>query len=108
MRRQLFVVIVLAGACNHAKPSGPAWPQMAKTEPEEDGGESIAPRTSIAAVVEKSAEPEDKKADPEGAKPDAPAAAKAADETPAAAPTAPSTDDVINTEEIIIEIDGDD
>lgn len=108
MRRLLFVVIALAGACSHAKPSGPAWPEMAKTDPEEDGGESIAPRTSIAAVIEKSAEPEEKRAEPEAEKPAATAATTDDDKAaPSDAPTPPATDDVINTEEIIIEIDGD-
>lgn len=107
MRRLLFVVIALAGACSHAKPSGPAWPEMAKTEPEDDGGESIAPHESIAAVVEKSEKPEEKRPEPEADKPAATPAS--ADETaaPTEAPPPPTTDDVINTEEIIIEIDDD-
>ena len=82
---------------------------MAKTEPEEDGGESIAPRESVASVIEKSAEPEAKKpAEPEADKPAATPAATDDKATPTDTPQAPSTDEVINTEEIIIEIDGDD
>jgi hypothetical protein len=105
MRRLLFVVTL--AACSHAKPSGPAWPEMAKTEPEDDGGESIAPHESVAAVIEKSDKPDEKK--PES-KADEPAATPTPTDdkaTPTDAPPAPSTDDVINTEEIIIEIDDD-
>lgn len=109
MRPLLFVVSL--AACSAAKPSGPAWPKMAETDVKDDGGESIAPRESnaVAAVVEKSEEPEaKKKAESEAEKP---AAAKTDDKAAAtttpAAPATPSADDVINTEEIIIEIDDD-
>jgi hypothetical protein len=108
MRRLLFVVIL--GACTSAKPSGPAWPKMAETDPKEDGGESIDPRESnaVAAVIEKSEEPAEKKTEGEAATPAA--ATTATDEKPAvpAAPTTAPTDEVITTEEIIIEIDDDD
>jgi hypothetical protein len=105
MRRLLFVVIL--AACSHAKPSGPAWPEMAKTEPEDDGGESIAPHESIAAVIEKSDEPEEKKAEPEADKPAETPDATDDKAAPANVPPPPSTDDPVNTEEIIIEIDDD-
>jgi hypothetical protein len=80
---------------------------MAKTEPADDGGESIAPREGVAAVIEKSEKPEEKKPEAEAEKPAATPAPTNETAAPTDAPPPPSTDDVINTEEIIIEIDDD-
>jgi len=100
----LLAAVSLA-ACSHAKPTGPAWPAPDKTEPEEDGGESIAPHQSstVAAAIEKSDEPEAKKDDePDAATPET----KKDDSAPALSPPSqPSNDDVIFSDEIIIEID---
>jgi hypothetical protein len=105
MRRLLLVVAlgVSAAACSHAKSTGLAWPEPSKTA--DDGGESIAPHeaSTVAAAIEKSDdEPEAKAAV------DTPAATPAASEDkPASAPAAtpPPNDDVIMSDEIIIEID---
>ena len=80
MRRLLLAFVLIS--CGNAKASGPKWPEPSKTA--EDGGESLAPRPSAtyAVVAEKAAEVEE----------DKPAATTPAEE-------------VITTEEIIIEID---
>ncbi|HTL38713.1 MAG TPA: hypothetical protein VL326_36530 [Kofleriaceae bacterium] len=110
MRGVLLSLIVAVAAtslaaCSHSKAAGPAWPAPDKTEPEEDGGESIAPHESstVAAAIEKSDEPEAKKDDePDAAAPEA----KKDDSTPAvSAPSQPSSDETIFSDEIIIEID---
>ena len=98
----MLLVVALVG-CGRSKASGPAWPEASKTA--DDGGESIAPRptATYAAVAEKASEPEPDKADA------APAATPAAttEDKPAATPAATVTapEEVITTEEIIIEID---
>lgn len=108
MRRLLLLVPIAAAlalpACSHNKASGPAWPAPSKTEPEDDGGESLAPHqaSTVAAAIEKSEEPEVKKdVEPEAKKDDEPEDKSA---TPSA-PTQPTNDDVIMSDEIIIEID---
>jgi hypothetical protein len=106
--RRLLLVVVLA-ACSHARPSGPAWPAPAKPDKDNiaasDGGESLAPHESkaIAAVIEKAEEPTSK-----AASQSAPATAAApSEEKPAVSPATPPppVDDVIMSDEIIIEID---
>jgi hypothetical protein len=101
MRGLLFVVML--AACSHAKASGPAWPEPSKTA--DDGGESVEPHetSAVAAAIEKSDEPEEKPA----VEPEKDAPAEATDDKPAtvSAPTQPSNDDVIMSDEIIIEID---
>jgi hypothetical protein len=102
MRRLLFVVML--SACTHAKTTGPAWPEPSKTA--DDGGESIAPHetSAVAAAIEKSEEPAEKAAaaEPAAAPKDAPDEDKPAAAAPA---SAPANDDVIMSDEIIIEID---
>ncbi len=95
-------------ACGAPKPSGPAWPAASTTA--DDGGESIEPRsTAVTAAVEKSADAkEDKPAKSAGdaGKLEVPAAA--ADDKPATVgppQSAPVVDDVIMTDDMIIEID---
>jgi hypothetical protein len=107
MRRLLFLVAV--AGCTHAGSSGPQWPKA--TASEHDGGESIAPREgakSIAAATDK--DDGDDEAAPAGeaapATAGAPAATTEGGAPAAAAPAA--TDDVIQTEEIVIEIGPDD
>jgi hypothetical protein len=101
----LFVVVALA-ACGHKKATGPAWPEPSKNEGgAEDGGESLAPRetSTVAAAIEKSEEPAAKKDDEKVA--DAPAAAGEEKAPTVSAPTQPVTDDIIMSDEIIIEIE---
>jgi hypothetical protein len=114
MRSVASLIVVLAVAlalplgagCHKASSSGPAWPAPSKTA--EDGGESIEPRsTAVAASVEKSedvtAEKDDKPATEAAEKP---ATASEPDKAPTLSPaTQPKDDEVIMSEEIIIEID---
>ena len=105
MRSVVVAILLGAAACHGAKQAGPAWPAPSTTA--DDGGESIAPRDrTVAAAVEKSADDDDDKdAKPaaDAAKPTAASEDKPA--TPAATPTAPAVDDVIITDDIIIEIE---
>ena len=95
------LAIAIAG-CHPQKATGTAWPAASTTA--DDGGESIEPRAAVTASVEKADEVDDVTAVPEiVAKPGA--AAAEPDKVPTVtAPTQP-TDDVIMSEEIIIEID---
>jgi hypothetical protein len=107
MRRLLFVV-ALAG-CTHAGIGGPQWPKT--TASEHDGGESIAPREgakSIAAASGKD-DADDDAAPAAEAAPAATTAATPVTEGGAPSAAAPATsEDVIQTEEIVIEIGPDD
>lgn len=105
--RRVMLLMLAAGiaACGHGKQSGPAWPTPSTTA--DDGGESIEPRASsaVAAAIEKADEPEDKDAaDPTEEKVETAAPSK---DEPGQAPSAsqPTQDDVIMTDEIIIEIE---
>jgi len=106
MRRILLVLAV--AACTHSAANGPAWPKQHVTE--DDGGESLAPRDpakSIAVATEEAGD--DAKptaaAAPAGEAAAAPAAEGAA---PASAPAAAQSDDVITTDEIVIDVGPDD
>jgi hypothetical protein len=107
MRRLLFIVAVTAFAgCGNAKAAGPKWPAPSTTA--EDGGESLEPRPSAtyAAAIEKSAEAEEDK--PEVKATEDKAAATKTEDKPATTTTEdkPATvEDVMMTEEIIIEIE---
>lgn len=100
-----FAAFALAAGCSHPKPTGPKWPEPSATD--EDGGESIEPHASAtyaAAAIEKSE-------DTPAAAP-APEASSAADATsddkPASTPAVSEPtveDEVLTTEEIIIEIE---
>jgi len=110
MLRAAIIVGLLAssiGACG-ARASGPAWPEQ--TVSEEDGGESLAPRApdTVAAALEDSEdEAEDKsdKSDKDKDKPESDQLAPDAEpETPkGTTPVVP--EDVITTEDIVIEIE---
>lgn len=91
---------MLLAACGGSRAGGPAWPQARAAET--DGGESLAPRqpSAVAAIEEA-----------EDATP-SPATAAVTPATPAAKPDKPSSpetpaakDEVLTTEEIIIEIE---
>jgi hypothetical protein len=106
MRRILLVLAV--AACTHSAATGPAWPkQHAK---DDDGGESLAPRDpakSVAVAAETS--DDDAKPAATDAPAEKPAAAPAADGgAAAAAPATAQPEDVIQTEEIVIEVGPDD
>jgi hypothetical protein len=108
-----LLTTVMTSGCT-ARSSGPAWPKQ--TFPDDDGGESLAPRDTITTaleeadddVVEVKADKSDKsdksdKDPPE--KSDKPADATA--ETPTG--TTPAVpEDVITTEDLVIEIEDDD
>lgn len=103
------IAIALAlAACGDRAPTGPAWPKS--QDPEKDGGESIAPRETAAAVAAIEKSDDDKPTD--AAKPAEPKPAPDGDDKPAVPPTAPTpwdTDDEIPiTEEIIIEVEVED
>lgn len=102
-----LIVVALAAGCGKTKASGPAWPAPSTTA--EDGGESLEPQsTTVATSLEKADDKtEVDKAPAAAAEPtDKPAAATEA-EKPATVtpPTQPTSDEVIMSEEIIIEID---
>lgn len=104
MRGLVLIVALAAGGCMHATSSSPAWP---KDRTEGEGGESLAPRegaTSIAEVVEK--DDDTKPAEAAAEKPAEKPAPVTEGGAPAAAPAAP--EDVLQTEEIVIEVGGDD
>jgi hypothetical protein len=95
-----FAIVLVLGACVGGSSATPKWPKQHVAEV--DGGESLAPHVAAAQVIA---------AVVEDVKP-----ADAAVTTPATTPTAttpavttpvvtPPTDETIQTEEIIIEID---
>jgi hypothetical protein len=102
--RGLPLVLFLV-ACGSKAPAGPAWPAASTTA--DDGGESIDPHpTAVATSIEASDDKADEKpADqPEiVAKPGTTAAEP--DKPATVSPPTPITDDVIMSEEIIIEIE---
>ena len=106
MGRLLIVVAsgALASACGHPNASGPKWPAPSTTA--DDGGESIEPKpsSSYAAAIEKSADVDEDK--PEAASTSS-SSSTTTEDKPAttSTPTAPTTEDVFQTDEIIIEID---
>lgn len=109
MRSVLFAILVASAGCHGSKQSGPAWPTPSATA--EDGGESIAPRSSsIASAVEKSVDDsDDGDAKDEPAADDAkPAAASDIKEITPEPQSAAPTDEPIITDELIIEIEDDD
>jgi hypothetical protein len=92
--------------CGSAKAAGPKWPAPSTTA--EDGGESLEPKptATYAAALEKSAEAEKK---PEAKDIEDKPAATTTDDKPATTPSTEdkpaTTDDVMMTEEIVIEIE---
>jgi len=98
-----FLLAVVLASCTHAATTSPAWPKA--SEPEKDGGESLAPHESkqISVAVEKSADETKPEAKAE-VKPAAAAPAEAG-ATPAAATATQPTEESIMSEEIIIDVD---
>jgi hypothetical protein len=86
VRGSILLALVLTAGCGARAASGPAWPKSAgAVEPDPDvpdGGESLAPRSTALAAVEKTAEP----APAPAAKPDE----KPADAAPVPAPAEPA------------------
>jgi hypothetical protein len=104
---RLGLVMIVLTACASAPPAGPSWPKLSPRAA--DGGESIAPREAARAFA---AIEEDK---PDRTETDGPAASSAetpsetgaADKPAATTPAGdPSTDEILMTEEIVIEVDG--
>jgi len=118
MREMRFVMLlaaVLLVACGGRASTGPAWPKPA--EAETDGGESLAPRQPAVVAVEKS---EDAKADDgegdaskdnaAGESEDGDKDGSAGDETDSSAEASadePDDDEVLTTEDLVIEIEDD-
>jgi hypothetical protein len=103
MRRVLVLVVV--SACAGSAAHGPAWPKQ--HDKEADGGESLAPHVASQVAAIGITKDDDDTGKPAAATPASPAAATgAATTTPVVTPSAQTpTDETINTEEIIIEID---
>ena len=96
-----FALVLLLAACGGSSRE-PAWPKQHVSE--NDGGESLAPHGSRSAAVAITSTGDDE-AKPATAAIEAKPAATA-DATPAAAvPAAPATEEVLQTEEIVIEVD---
>jgi len=106
MRGSLSVVLALALAtgCHRAKPTVPAWPAPSTTA--DDGGESIDPHpTAVATSIEKSGD-DDEVVGPTTEIVAKPTATVEVDKPATVSPPVQSTpDEVIMSEEIIIEID---
>jgi hypothetical protein len=94
-----FAVVFLLGACVGGSSATPKWPKQHVAEV--DGGESLAPHVAAAQVI--AAVVEDVK--PADATVATPTATPAATPAVTAPVVTPPTDETIQTEEIIIEID---
>lgn len=101
--RGLLLVLVVA-ACGSKAPAGPAWPASSTTA--DDGGESLDPRpTAVAVSLEASA---DKDVERPADQPEIvakPGAASSEPDAPEISAPTPVSDDIIMSEEIIIEIE---
>ena len=95
------IIAALLAACAGRASSAPAWPKL--SEKEVDGGESLEPRT-IAAIPEKD---DDEEAVVEDKPVEKPAEATAPAEDKAETPETPAAppDEIITTEEIVIEVE---
>jgi hypothetical protein len=116
MREMRFVMLlaaVLLVACGSRSSAGPAWPKPSIDET--DGGESLAPRQAEAVAVEKSKDAEpDVAADADPTETDDAEAADTgepdadATDSPADASADDAADDeILETEELVIEIEDD-
>lgn len=113
MRRSAIVCVLalwvgLAG-CGAGADRGPAWPKPSPVEPEDDGGESLAPRqASSVAAIEDSDDPAPSTSPASGSSAAAssasPASAQQKSEKAADAPASRELDP-LTTEEIVIEIE---
>lgn len=104
MARAVFLVLVAAWiGCGGSSP-GPTWPKPSSSET--DGGQSLAPRKSISVAARDADDDDDAPAKPAD-KPKSDDKPVAKPETPKGATSAPANpnDDVITTEEIVIEIE---
>jgi hypothetical protein len=103
MRRALVLLFMVG--CAGSSAHGPVWPKQHVSE--NDGGESLAPHVSSQVAAIGITKDDDDEGKPAAVTPTAgPAAAATPTATPAATtPTQTPTDETINTEEIIIEID---
>jgi hypothetical protein len=100
MRLGLLVIALLG--CSHPRPTGPAWPELHARET--DGGESLAPRAAARAIA--AAGEDDHAADrAAGDKPAAPATPASAPPEKPAAGTVTVTEEPLNAEDLVIEVD---
>ena len=95
-------------ACGARGDRAPAWPE--RTDPEVDGGESLAPRTSsVVAATESPDKDKDSKPADKDVKPDAAAEktddAKPAEKAATGTTTTTTPEDVIIIDDIVIEIE---
>lgn len=102
----LFASVLTAtlGACNSAHARKPAWPKQ--TEREVDGGESLAPRSATAVAARDTDAVDDAADDDAVVTPKStPTTTPPTDAKPT--PSTPTTviEDLVITEEIVIEID---
>jgi hypothetical protein len=97
----VFLSVLMTVACGGRSSAGPAWPKQA--EKEVDGGESLEPRTASAIAAVEDDEDEKVEEEPVEKPAEKPAAVEVKPATPA--PTAPTPEEPITTEEIVIEID---
>ncbi|MEP6866156.1 MAG: hypothetical protein ABJE66_36385 [Deltaproteobacteria bacterium] len=99
------VVLLVASACAGSTAQGPAWPKQHVSE--NDGGESLAPHQSSQVAEIGVTKNDDDEGKPAAKTPTANPATVTVDAiTPAVTPpTQTPSDDPVNTEEIIIEID---
>jgi len=104
MRFAALVVAALSlGACGARGAGEPAWPKTADRET--DGGESIAPRESVAVAAAEEATEETTEVTAAAAAAATPGAAAAATTpTTTSTPTVTAPEDTIMIEEIVIEI----
>ncbi len=107
MLRSSLLAGILLAACGGRPAGGPAWPKAHATEA--DGGESLAPQKASAVAAIEEAEDATPSA-AAGAAPSAPAASTPAvksekSEKPTSPEASTPKDEILTTEEIIIEID---
>jgi len=101
-----LVLVGLLGCAGTAR-GGPAWPKL--SEPEVDGGESLAPRVRSPLAINDVAD--DDATDDKSSSDDVPTVAKSDDATTDdddKSDTVTAPDDVINIDDIVIDIDDDD
>jgi hypothetical protein len=101
-----FVVIALLG-CSQPASTGPAWPKLHAHD--SDGGESLAPRAAARAIAAATEDdrPAERAAGDKAAPVPAAATPAAASDKPVGTPSVTVTEEPINAEEMVIEVDGD-
>jgi hypothetical protein len=101
MLRFALLISLLTACGGSAK--GPSWPKSAGDGP--DGGESLAPKPGSVAVSAAADDVDDIVIDKPAEKPALKTDDKPAESPRPTVPTVTAPDDVINTEDLVIEID---